>query len=523
MKMRYVVGGLCCWWASACQSPPTDSIETSTLPVSQAVYIPVLKTNSAEVDSPAFALNVAMGDLVSNLRPWKNEQDSTERICLFAGMDYYGPWSRDGAINIQNGAALIVPLAARNTLLTQFVHDTKGRLVFGGEYWDNLLLTRAHWDYYLQTGDTSLLSQALEASLNTLADRERDEFDSRYGLFRGASGFNDGISAYPDLYARTGTYQEGGHWLSNIKKWPEVPENASVKASKGFGLPMMALSTNCVYYSAYTTLPLIARKVGREVNPAWETQAQSLRRAINTRLWDARRGAYLHYVDPNGDDPHQEGMGYAYALTYGVATDSIARTILRQAYRTPQGLPCLWPGYKRYEAFGSGHYPRHAQTIWPMNQGLWAQGAALYGDTAALVREWAPMWRRAVRDMQFYELYHPFSGQAYGGVQEDNQGKLVVWKSGARQTWAATAYWRIVWMGLLGLKLDDQHFSFQPCLPHRSEPWTLRGLRLRSATFDIRVQGAGTRLAYWTLDGVKQSAPAAYPVSGHHQVVLMME
>lgn len=499
---------------SSCMTTSERS-STSKIPDPYTTYSPALRVGTAEHDSIGEAWHISVGDIMCNLRLHAGglQQDSVP--ALFAGTDYYGPWSRDGSINVSNWAALVAPGACRALLNSSLTQDAKGRLVFAGEYWDNLLLTRAHYDYYLVTEDTSLLHEAYLATINTLADREVMEFDSVTGLFRGAAGFNDGISGYPDLYANTGTYA-GGQWVSNIKKWVEEPSNASIKAQKGFGLPLMPLSTNCVYYQAYATLPLLAKAGKKPVSPGWQQKAQALKAAINKELWLEQEGWYAYFKDHTGLSKHQEAMGMAYAILFGVANDDQAKRMMRTKVQTPAGIPCLWPGFSRYDAYKqpantdptlgrwTKHYPRHAQTVWGMNMGLWAHAAAKVQDSASFVFQFQQMRRKANRDRQFRELYHPDNGLPYGGVQENNDGKLELWKSMEHQVWVATGYQRALLQGMLGMELQPDTLVLKPFLilpENQMRRLHLSGLRIQGHQFDINVVGRGKQVKQCIVNG----------------------
>lgn len=506
----YVLMPVLTWLMVACSQPKEQAAQTPEQNIGLS-----FEQATGLADTLQQALKLAEDVVARNVRRHKDGLLTDSAGCLFAGDEYFGPWARDGAHNLMAGAALLEPSAARNTLLSLMKQDAKGRLIFGGEYWDNLLQAEAHLAYYYQTGDSTLLRKAYEATLNTLADREALEFDAKYGLFRGAAGFNDGISGYPDLYARTGTYT-GGQWVSNIKKWPEVAENAAFKSQIGFGLPMMPLSTNVAHYMGYKTAIALAEALGKPADNALGQKAELLKQAINKQLWDSARGTYRYYVDPNGNSDHQEAMGLAMTLLTDVASPAQAQVVLKTTMHTPAGIPCLWPGFERYASYQQPdttnpalgrwqkHYPRHAQTIWGMNQGLWAMAALKHADTLQFAREMLLLARHAVRDKDFYELFHPDNGLPYGGIQEDNTGKNILWKSMKGQVWSATAFWRCLWQGWLGMSFNADGLSLKPLgvVPkYGLGAGTLAGMQLRGQTLSVQLKGHGTTLSSATLNG----------------------
>jgi len=60
----------------------------------------------------------------------------------------YGVRTRDASINAWNGASLILPDVARNTLLS-VLDRTDGGVRIGGQYWDCIVWTTGAWHHYL--------------------------------------------------------------------------------------------------------------------------------------------------------------------------------------------------------------------------------------------------------------------------------------------------------------------------------------------------------------------------------------
>src|SRR5262249_15330902 len=286
----------------------------------------------------------ALGDLLSNIRRYKNGLLNDERPCLCAGADYKDPWTRDTAINTWNGFGLIFPEIAKTTLLS-CVERVNNTYTITGQYWDKIIWILGAWQYYLYTGARPFLRLAFEASRRNLRELEKSEFDSERAFFRGAAVYGDGVSAYPPLYTRTGAYT-GGEWVSTITKW--VSENPELRAIKGFGLPMHALSTNCLYLAAYRTLSEMAQELKVAQDSSWPLKAQELRVAINREFWDADRGNYRYLVDPNGNSDRQEGMGLSFALLFDVPDADQRAAIYQNTYASPAGIPCLYPSFERY-------------------------------------------------------------------------------------------------------------------------------------------------------------------------------
>ncbi len=468
--------------------------------------LPYLKTDSPVLNA---AFRVAVGDIVGNIQPFHDGLLDKPQPCILAGLEYDTPWTRDTAINVWNGAGLLFPEASRSTLLSVLERSAGGEIRIGGQYWDAIIWVTGAWAYYLYTGDREMLALAFEAAQNSLAHFEATEYNPATGLFRGPACYGDGVAAYPDRYAQTGG-------SSSILEWPRC--NPNKVSTPGVGIPMQALSTNCLYYNAYRLMDDLAREMGRPEDPAWAQKASRLKAAIHRRLWDPGRGMYRYLDDEWGGCDHQEGLGNSFALLLGVAGPDQARQVLANQHITPHGIPCVWPSYARYQpdpnAFG-----RHSGTVWPHIQGFWAEAATRAGAVDLFRHELFSLARLAARDGMFAEIYHPLSGEIYGGLQEGAPGWQ--WHSCRRQTWSATAFLRMVLMGLVGMDFSARGITFRPTMPPGVSQLSLRGLSYRAATLHLTVSGAGNRVVEFTLNGQKQdSAFLSAQAEGEQEILI---
>lgn len=443
------------------------------------IALPTLITPDATLNT---AFRIALGDLVTSIAPRQAGLLDAPAPVLDAGLDYPTPWIRDSAINIWNGASLLVADVMRNNLLS--LVDGAQRINPGGQYdqyWDVIIWSLGAWWHYLFTGDEDLLRLALAVTHNTLRHCEATEFDAAKNLFRGPAVYGDGVAGYPDRYLNNG----GG---SGILEWRH--HNPDDLAPAGYGLPMFALSTNCLYYEVYRLVAHMARILGQPAGDA-PAQADRLKDAINRHFWNPATGTYRYLLDPFGGCDHQEGMGHSFALLFGVADDAQARQILANQHIAAAGIPCVYPTFARYAALGG--YGRHSGTVWSHIQGLWGHAAAQYGQPDLFQHELHTLAARAVRDEQFAENFHPDSGAIYGGLQEGDPEPLAVpWKSCSRQTWSASALVRLVLMGLAGMDFAPDGIRFAPVAAPDLWPIEIGGLRYREMTLTVRIE-AGER------------------------------
>ena len=435
-----------------------------------AVY---LKSNMESLNK---AFRIAAGDLAGNIAPWPSLYDGTARPVILAGMEYDRPWTRDAAINTWNGAALAEPETARNTLEAVLIKDEQYGDRIGGQYWDAVIWVTGSWHYYLYTGDRKFLERAFRIARNSLAYFEETEWDEEAGLFRGAPCYADGISAYPERYTNVKPYHD-------IHFWPQF--NRDKAAPKGEGVPILPLSTNCLYYNAYRLLGSMARELGEPEDPRWEKTARRIRESLQ-RFWMADKGHFRYFEDPEGGSNLQEGMGHSFALLLGIADEEQARAVLDSQYVAPAGIPCLHPVMDRYRK--EGHTGRHNGTVWPPIQAFWAEAALRRGRKEMFFHEFDSLTRAALRDGQFGEVFHPETGEEYGGLQEDPSGEISEYFLCHRQTWSATGYLRMVLSGLAGLECSTAGLTITPCLPEGCDTLDLTGLTWRGAPLELHIR-----------------------------------
>jgi len=390
------------------------------------------------------ALRIAIGDLSGNIQLFQDGLLEKPALCLMAGLDYDTPWTRDAAFNTWYGLGLLAPAVAKNTLLSVLLREPNGDLRIGGQYWDAIIWAQGAWQYYLYTADRSFLQTALAAVKNSLSFFEATEFDPADGLFRGGACFQDGIAGYPDYFAPTGKFYSG------IMSWLE--DSGKPPVGVGVGIPCKALSTNCLYYRAYRVAGFMAKELGVAADPLWEKKAASLKQAINDRFWSEELGRYRYLVDALDNDDHQEGLGLAFALLFGVADDAQAKRIFASVYLSPHGMPCVWPTYARYEK--PGHFGRHSGPVWPQVNAAWALACHFRGRADLALHELTLLAEKACRDTEFIEVYHPETGVPYGGLQEDPNGKIEQFGLCHRQSWCASGYLAMVLVTCLGANLS---------------------------------------------------------------------
>jgi hypothetical protein len=521
------------------------------------------------------AFRIASGDITSNVVPLpamasiltpvskKRWDDLSARVVeiagtseiiperlsfLIAGLDY-GIYQFDIMMQAWDGASFLEPDALKATLLATLVMDKErnirsGDFITGSGGW-----ALGAWSHYLCTGDRPFLKVALTATLGAIDFCERTEFDGKLNLFRGPAVLCDGISSYPDVWL------ESMKGVGHIIKWPE--HHPDKKSPIGLGLPMHALSTNCINYKAYLLAAQMQQELGLPVDTALRAKAERLKVAINKHFWREDAGTYRYLVDIFGGSDQQEGFGNSFAILFGIASPEQSSRILNNMHITPQGITINWPVYPRYASPDGTTYGNHNATIWPPVSGVWADAAAAAGRVDHFSLELKNAADRACRDNQFAEIYHPMTGEVYGGIQEgrtarggaaikaflearlggsgettpENLEKLFpavkgkeginLWQACGRNTFSSTSYLRMVLHGLCGIKLETDGITFQPTVPAGMSPVAVYELPYRQAELEIHITGEGQKVSKMTVNG-QEAAKIPTTAKGKQVVEIQM-
>lgn len=422
-----------------------------------------------------------------------------------AGGGYEQPWTRDATINSWNATSLLAPALAANTLWAVVEKDAEGnlRVQQDSQQWDQVVWTVGAWHHYLVTGDRDFLRSAYEVVTTTLALREQATVfgaDPRYGLFTGPSFFNDGVSGFP-LPTADGSESLG----SESTSYPDVVSG-------------MYLSTNALYYAAYTRAAEMADALGRPAD-GHRSKAAAIKQAINEHFWNPRTGSYNYELTADGTPGiYQEGTGLAFALLFGIADDAQASALISNAQRMPWGMPDTYPHWDRYSGAEPG---RHNAIVWPLVQGLWAKGLAEHGEVEGFATETRLLAELVRNSGGFWEIYDGNTGAVEGGYQGATGVLRRRWDSEPDQTWSATAYIDMMHTGLFGMRFDDRGLTFAPSLPAGWGDVTLSGLRYRDAGLTVTLRGTGTVIRGFELDGSPQSGVPA-SLQGDHTIEITL-
>ena len=409
----------------------------------------------------------------------------TEKYMLRAGRNYKTPWTRDASVNTWQLMNFISPAVSRTTLLAVCDVNGKGEPVIQPDVqtWDQIVWAVGAYNYCLATGDEDFLSLSHGIIGRALETHRENRFNEKYGLFRGGSFFNDGISGYP-----LSCHQQGNS-DSFAPSHPAVEE-------------IMCLSTNCLYCEAYRIYGEMSDRLAlsEEAERACEYHTQ-LKNAVNTYLYNETQNSYSYFLYPDGTaDSSQELSGNAFSVLFGICPEEKRRALLEKLISSPKGTVSLWPPF---EGLYSDDKPgRHNNVIWPFLNGFLIEAAAECGLDSLLGEELKKITALFKGSRyKLSEIYSPYTGKPYGGWQTGR-----VWDSCRDQTWSATCYAGGIILGAFGIRAEEKGVRFSPCIPEALKDASLEGVMLHGHRYSVKINGSGSKIVKFLLDG-EESEP----------------
>jgi alpha-L-rhamnosidase len=179
--------------------------------------------------------------------------------------------------------------------------------------WPMYLILAMH-DSYEATGDTTALAAAYTALRGKLPD---EWFDPASGLIHKTTGDTGGTCATD----------------CDLVDWPASERDGYVFSSYNTVI-------NAIGYAAYRDMADIATALGRTQDAAADTaRAQTIRSAVNAKMWDPAKGAYRDGLDDSGAPiSHYAVQATVFATAFGLTDDRQASQAA--AYLGSRGMAC---------------------------------------------------------------------------------------------------------------------------------------------------------------------------------------
>lgn len=373
----------------------------------------------------------------------------------------FGVWRRDTAHIALRTGNLLDPDVARASL----AHVAVSGFDNGSD--GNSLPAVAIWDYYLATGDVSLIRETWEG-LVELASALDARYDEGRDLVAAPQSTSNDLFDEPEA---------GGFALSTEVYSMQTYDSMSRMAA----------------------LPAIADERARQ----WAERASRMRTAIIAQYWSAEHGIFTS--GPVGSESfakgHWETSGAEAVLWgfLGAEVEPLTRSVLDRMHEVAMsdyGV-VLFP-YRQ----GDDHF---SGSVWYCWQAGIARAASRVGDVELVHRLIAQQVRTVIRNKTFYEVTDAATGESWR------------WPG---QLWHAAGFASLVLFGVLGIRYDVDGLTFTPAVPPEFDGARIGPLRYRAARLDVEVRGHGSRCDV-TIDGrpVDRVDPDTV---GRHTVVLTM-
>lgn len=420
-----------------------------------------------ETDIPVLSASyrMAVDIMTRNLDPTYAlpGQKGLMNAALFQGPgEGFGIWVRDAchsAFRIQN---LLVPQMIRESL----VYVSERGFNNGADC--SAMPAIAIWDYYVATGDRSILFETLPGVLKYAAQAD-DRFVPEAGLISAS------MCLAQDAF--------------------EEPENGGY-----------CLGTEILFSLMYTAAANICKAVGAEPEKRlfWKQRGSDMMKVIRREYWNEEAGVFTS--GPKGSEAYEKGWWEATGAEmslwprFQVATSAQRKRFLTTIKNNPDAL----------SDFGINWYPfrKEKNHFWKACWVSWTLGiavaAAETGDTDML------------RTLIFQQVRNVMLNKTFHEVIDNETGRAWRWPG---VPWHAAGFLGFFVYGVFGIRYDSDGLTFHPAVPKGFVGMKLRHFHYRGAEFDIELRSEGTDLPVM-LDGKPLQGGVSPDIGGYHKIVI---
>ena len=257
-----------------------------------------------------------------------------------------------------------------------------------------------------------------------------------------------------------------------------------------------SMAVNASYWGALNSMNAITSEMARKNEnshlPEMPVDADSLLHAINRELWMPNTGCYSALLYGAPATPLQlqssDNLAQGLAVVTGLTSTEMGKAVIRNTPLSPAGISNFYPTPSPDAPLAD---------IAPAACAFWAVATARNGSWQA--------YDTAVGAL----LY---SAASYVLTRQDNSPRRF-----------DNLISGLVLRGFLGMKFAFDGIWFQPSVPH-SMPGhkTITDMRYRKAIFDISVEGTGTVITSFTIDG-KTAEPFVHSgLEGRHKIEIVL-
>jgi hypothetical protein len=421
--------------------------------------------------------NMSLEEMVKAVEP-----DSTFRT----GKEWAGVWTRDISYSIILSMAYLQPKVAMNSLMRKV--NKKKKIIqdtgTGGAYpasTDRMIWATAAWEVYKATGNKDWLNQAFIIIKKSIEDDLQNAYNKETGLVKGESSFLDW---------REQTYPK---WMQPVDIY--LSEN---------------LGTNAAHYQANKVLADMAKLLNNNtVFYKHSAIAASIKAAINKQLWIKEKGNYAQFLYGRNNliqSPKSEALGEALCVLFDIADKQQQVSIIANTPFMDFGVPCIYPQIP-------GIPPYHNNAVWPFVQTYFALAAAKVGNEKAVMESFGAIYRPAALFATNKENFVASNGD-FAGTQINSSNML----------WSLSGNIALVHKILFGINFHADKISFKPMVPVQlGGIRTLKNFIYRNSILDISVEGFGSIIKHFELDGKKTINPEfSAQLKGNHSIKIVL-
>ncbi len=411
------------------------------------------------------------------------EADSTFRT----GKEWSGVWTRDVSYSIILSMAYLQPKIAMNSLMRKVSKNKKIIQDTGtGGAWpvstDRMVWAIAAWEIYKATGNKDWLDYAYQVIKNSIEDDLSTIYNPVTGMVKGESSFLD--------------------WREQT--YPKWMQPADIFESE-------CLGTNAVHFQANIILAKMAATLNQKVvAEKHKLIAENIKSGINKYLWLPEKGYYAQYRYGRNFkivSPRSEALGEALCVLYGIADEVNARQIVESTPVTSFGIPCIYPQIPNIP-------PYHNNGVWPFVQSYWLWAAASVNNEKSVMESISAIYRPAALFLTNKENFVAETGD-FSGTQINSSIML----------WSLSGNISLIHKVLFGIRFEEGKLAFKPFVPEVLQGRrTLTNFKYQDAVLDIELNGFGSRIVSFELDGRKTSSfEIPDTISGKHTVKIEMD
>ncbi len=383
---------------------------------------------------------------------------------FMAGEKWTGVWTRDISYSILLSLAIVNPDACKTSLMAKVKDGIIIQDTGTGGSWpvstDRMTWALAAYEVYLSTRDKLWLREAYDIISKNITADQKNVFDPATGLVRGETSFLD--------------------WREQT--YPRWMQPADIYSSP-------ALGTGAVHARTYQILALMADEL-KEDAVFYGMQHTELMHHLNQQFWNEREGYFNSFLYGRifpVRASRTEALGNALMVLFNLS-DGKDEQIVKNYPVSDFGTPVVWPQEP-------GIPPYHNNGIWPFVDAyrMWAAKKVYNED--AVMHSFASLTRASALFLTNKENFVAETGNSSG--TEINSD---------RQLWSVAGSLAWVYRILFGIEMTEKGVQFLPYIPSPlAGKHLLRNLKLGQALFHLTVEGEGSEIASFLVNGKTSS------------------